>query len=452
MSMTAPAAAPNVAPRERRRMGGLLWQRNFRLFWAGETVSELGDTTARVAMPLLAVFVLHASTFAVTFLTATAYLPWLLIGLPAGAWVDRLSCRPLMIACDLAAALLYASLPVAAWLGVLTIGHIIAVAAAAGCAGVLFSTAYQVYLTSIVATGDLVEGNAKLQGSASAAAIGGPGIAGLLAGTVGSAAALLVNAVSFLVSAACLFRVRTEARAAPAVAAAPAPARTCVPPGAPGTAEVPAPPMRTGIRQEIADGVRYVAGDPYLRPLTISAALVNLGLTGYGALLIVFLVRVVGLGPGLTGLLLAISGVGGLLGALVASRLSSSFGSARALLLSLPGAMPFGLLIPLTGPGLRLAFFVAGVLIAVSGIVAGSIILGSFRQAYCPPQLLGRVTATMRFLLVGTNPIGALLAGGLGTWLGVRSALWIMLGIAVLSGALLLTRTFRGIRELPARQ
>lgn len=163
--MAAPPAAPNAAPRERRRAGGLLWQRNFRLFWTGETVSLLGDATARVAMPLLAVVVLHASTFAVTLLSAAGYLPWLLIGLPAGAWVDRLSCRPLMIACDLAAALLYASLPAAAWLGVLTIGQVIAVALAAGGAGVLFSTAYQVYLTSIVAPADLIEGNAKLQAS-----------------------------------------------------------------------------------------------------------------------------------------------------------------------------------------------------------------------------------------------------------------------------------------------
>jgi hypothetical protein len=120
------------------------------------------------------------------------------------------------------------------------------------------------------------------------------------------------------------------------------------------------------------------------------------------------------------------------------------------LLLSALGALPFGLLIPLTGPGARLAFFVSGLLISASGVVAGSVILGSFRQTYCPPQLLGRITATMRFLLVGTNPLGALMAGGLGTWLGVRPALWIMIGIAVLSGALLLTRTFRGLKDLPA--
>jgi MFS family permease len=424
--MTAPARAGEAA-RQRQRVGGLLRQRDFGLFWIGETISQLGDTMARVAMPLLAVLVLHASTFVVTLLTATAYLPWLLIGLPVGAWVDRLRCRPLMIACDLVAAVLYGSLPVAAWLGVLTIGQVIVVALLAGGADVFFGTAYQVYLPSIVTTGELVEGNAKLQGSASAAAIGGPGAAGLLAGTLGAAAALLANAVSFLVSAACLLGVRG------------------------GRARItPEPASRAGLRREIADGVRYVAGDRYLRPLTIWASVVNLGLTGYGALAVVFLVRTVGLAPGPAGLLLAASGAGGLLGALVARRVSARFGTARTLLGSALGALPFALLIPLTGPGARLAFFAVGLLVAGGGIVAGSIILGSFRQTYCPPRLLGRVTATMRFLLVGTNPLGALMAGGLATWLGVRSALWIMLGIAVLSGALLLTRTFRGLRDLPA--
>ncbi len=425
--MTAPSAAASEAARERPRIGGLLRQRDFRLFWTGETISQLGDTMARVALPLLAVLVLHASTFVVTLLTATAYLPWLLIGLPAGAWVDRLRCRPLMIACDLVSAVLYGSLPVAAGLGVLTIGQVIVVALLAGSADVFFSTAYQVYLPSIVATGELVEGNAKLQGSAAAAQIGGPGAAGLLAGTLGSVAALVANAISFLVSAACLLGIRGgSARAMPARAG------------------------RTGLRREITDGVRYVAGDPYLRPLTIWAAAVNLGLTGFGALAVVFLVRVVGLGPGLAGLLLAAAGMGGLLGALVARRISARFGTARTLLLCAVGALPFALLIPLTEPGPRLAFFVLGLLISGAGIVAGSVILGTFRQTYCPPRLLGRVTATMRFLLIGTNPLGALMAGGLATWLGVRPALWIMLGIAVLSGGLLLTRTFRGVKDLPA--
>jgi len=162
--------------RTSRRLGGLLWQRNFRLLWIGETVSGVGNAMAVVGVPLLAVTVLHASTFAVAALTAAAYLPWLAIGLPAGAWVDRLSCRPLMITCDVVSALLYASLPAAAWMGVLTTGQLVVVALLAGVANVFFTTAYRVYLPSLISAAELIEGNAKLQGSASAAAIGGCGV------------------------------------------------------------------------------------------------------------------------------------------------------------------------------------------------------------------------------------------------------------------------------------
>jgi len=163
---------------------------------------------AVVGVPLLAVTILHASTFAVAALTAAAYLPWLVIGLPAGAWVDRLPAQPLMIACDVLSALLYASLPAAAWLAVLSTGQVVVVALLAGAANVLFATAYQVYVPTLVTAGELVEGNAKLQGSAAVATIGGRAAAGLAAEAVGAALALLFNAASFLVSAACLLRLR----------------------------------------------------------------------------------------------------------------------------------------------------------------------------------------------------------------------------------------------------
>ena len=191
-----------------RRRGSLLWHRNFRLLWIGETISGAGSSMAAIGVPLLAVTALRASTFAVSTLTAAAYLPWLVIGLPVGAWVDRLATRPLMIACDLISALLYASLPVAAWLGVLDIGQVVAAALLAGAANVFFATAYQVYLPSLVTAADLVEGNAKLQGGAQVASIGGRGLAGLAAEAIGAAPALLFNSASFLVSAACLLRIR----------------------------------------------------------------------------------------------------------------------------------------------------------------------------------------------------------------------------------------------------
>jgi MFS family permease len=191
--------------------GGLLRQGGFRRLWVGETISQLGNAMAVVGVPLVAVIVLHASTFAIGVLTASAWLPWLVIGLPAGAWVDRLPARRVMIACDVISTAVYASVPAAAWAGVLTPGQLLAVQLLGGAASVLFMTAYQVYLPSLVKPDELIEGNTKMQGSASAAAFAGPSLAGLIAQLLGPVTALLGNAVSFVVSAACLVGTRPSA-------------------------------------------------------------------------------------------------------------------------------------------------------------------------------------------------------------------------------------------------
>ncbi len=432
-------------PAGERRFGGLLRQRSVRLLWIGETVSQLGNTMAVVGVPLVAVIVLHASTFVVGVLTAAGWLPWLLIGLPAGAWVDRLPARRVMIGCDVISAVVYGSVPVAAWAGVLSTGLVIAVQLLGGAASVLFMTAYQVYLPSLVRPGDLIEGNTKMQGSASAAAFAGPSLAGLAAQLVGAATAVLCNAVSFVVSAVCLLGARPPRRPAPVPTAA---GRA----GLRRTRARGAAAGRAGLRREITDGLLLVLRDPFLRQLSVFWAVANLALTGYAALLVLFLVRVVGLTPGAVGLLAAVPGVGGILGALLTRRITARFGTARVLVLSTLCAVPFGLLIPLTGPGPRLAFYVAGSLLAYTGIAVGNIIIAAFRQSYSPPGMCGRVTATMRFLIFGTSPLGALLGGSLGTWLGVRDALWLLLGAAALSGTLLLTRALTASPDLPTRQ
>jgi MFS family permease len=418
----------------KRRPGGLLWQRSFRLLWFGETISQLGNAMAIVGVPLVAVIVLHASVVVVGVLAAAGWLPWLVIGLPAGAWVDRWPARRVMIACDLVSAVLYASVPCAAWAGALTIWLVVVVQLAGGAASVLFMTAYQVYLPSLVASPDLIEGNTKMQGSASAAAFAGPGLAGVAAQLAGAVTALLGNAVSFLVSAACLVAARPAGSGSGSGLARPAHRDRAA----------------TTLRREIADGLVLVLRDPFLRQLSTFWAAANLALTGYAALLVVFLVRVIGLAPGSVGLLTAIPGAGGIIGALLTGRITSRYGSARGLLLSTWCAVPFGLLIPLTGPGWRLGFYVVGALAAYTGIAVGNVIIAAFRQSYSPPGMCGRVTATMRFLIFGTSPVGALLGGALGSLLGVRAALWILLAAATASGTLLATRALLGRRDLPA--
>ncbi|MGB6581664.1 MAG: MFS transporter [Streptosporangiaceae bacterium] len=408
------------------RFGGVLWQRNFRLLWVGESISAIGNAMAVVGVPLLAVESLHASTFVVAALTAAAYLPWLVIGLPAGVWVDRLPRRPLMIICDVVSALLYASLPIAAWLGALTIGQVVIVALAAGSCNVFFSTAYRAYLPSLVTAADLIEGNAKLQGSMSVANICGRGAAGIVAQAVGYAAALLFNAASFLVSAACLLLIRT---------------------GTPPHEPVP----RDTVRAEISAGIRFIARDRFLRPLTIYPAVSNLAYSGSTALVVVFLIRVAGFGAAAVGLLMAFAGIGGLLGAVTARRLARRLGTARTLWLSALGTGLFGLLIPLTATGPRAACYAIGSAVVAAGIIIFNTIASSFRQTYCPPSMLGRITASMSFLVFGSIPLGALLAGALGDTLTVRAALWVTLTIYALSGTLLLTPVLRTERDLPSQ-
>ena len=207
----------------------------------------------------------------------------------------------------------------------------------------------------------------------------------------------------------------------------------------------------TTARAEILEGGRFIARDPYLRPMTIYSTISNMAFGGVTALVVVFLVRVVGLGSAAVGLVMAMGGIGGVAGAVVVGRLAIRLGTARVLLLSALGAGLFGLLIPLTGPGAGVAFYVIGWAVDAAGIAMGSIIAASFRQAYCPPSMLGRATASMRFLGFGSVPFGALAAGGLGTALGIRGALWVILGVDALSGTILVDSRHTIPQEPPQR-
>jgi predicted MFS family arabinose efflux permease len=408
--------------------GTLLMRPAFGLFWAGETVSGIGNMMATVAMPLVMVVVLHASTLAVGLLTTVMYLPWLVVSLPAGVVVDRLPLRRSMVITDLVEAALFAGIPVAVWLHVLNVAVVFAVAFLTGAANVFFTTAYQALVPSLVRRDELVTANAWLTGSASTAQLAGPGLSGLVAGSLGVIYALLLNSASFLVSAACLLGTRRRP--------------------APETRSVPARPGRS-LGRDIADGIRFVSRDRYLRPLTLWAAVVNIGLAGSDALLVLFLIRVVHVGPGTVGFLFTLTGIGSIGGALAAKGVVSRLGSARAMFLAGAFLTPFALLIPLAGPGTGLVFLVAGRAVAFAGIVVANVIVASFRQSYAPPEMLGTVIATTRFVLMGAYPAGAAIGGVLGTWLGIRPALWITFGAVAVAGACLFTPSIRGRRDLP---
>ncbi|OKI20877.1 MFS transporter [Streptomyces sp. CB03911] len=415
---------PKVEERPPRGRWGLLAEPDFRRLWIGETTSGLGTAVGNVALALVAVVTLGASPFMVGLLTASAWLPWLFLGLTAGAWVDRWPRRTVMLVCDLALLVLFASVPVAGWLGVLTIGQLVVVALLTGAVKVFLSTAYGAVVPSLVARPDLLEANVKLRAGESAVEIAGPGVAGVVSQLFGAATGMLLDAVTYLVSA--LFLGAIETREKP-----------------------PARAARQSIVREIGEGVRFLVRDPYLRTLACFGAVGNLALNGIQAVQTVFLVRGVGLDQGGVGLVFAVVSVGGLVGASVAGRIARRFGTARGLLVCELVVAPFILLLPTAGRGVPLPVSVLAWSVAVCGVVAGNVIAGSFYQTYCPPEMIGRIRASASTVNYSAIPVGALLGGYLGGVLDSRTTIWIMSAVLLSAGLILLASPIRSLRNFP---
>lgn len=405
-------------------MSGLLRTRNFGLLWIGESTSAVGSAITTVALPLVAVSTLHASAAAVSLLTAAAWLPWLLIGLPAGVWVDRWPRRRTLLIADIGSALTIAAIPIAAWTHTLTMAVLLIAALLAGTASIFFNIAFGAFLPSLVPIEDRLEGNSRLQTSGSVAQVVGPGLGGLLAEAAGAVSGILIDAVTFLVSAACLLGLRP----------APEPAQ--------------ARPRANMLRQ-IAAGIRLIFEGRLLRAMLFVAAAGNFALMGITALRIVFLVRTEGAAPGTAGLVIGIGSLGGILGATLATHTARRLGDARTYLLANLVAAPFILLIPLAGHGWRLTLYAVGAFVTMTGTMMSNVITMTFRANIVPAEVLGRVTAASRFFVLGTIPLGAATAGFLASEFGTRTAMWTLACLYAATPLMLLTTPARTIRELP---
>jgi MFS family permease len=405
--------------------GVLIHHRDFRLLWGGETVSELGSQVSLLAIPLLAVRTLHATTFQVGLLTAASTAAFLIVGLPAGVWVDRIRRRWVMITADLGRMLSLGSIPVAYALDALTMVQLVVVTLLTGILTVFFDVAYQSYLPSLVGRENLVEGNAKLTGSEQVAAVAGPSIAGGLVQAFGSSYAIAVDSVSFLVSGAAVGAIRTEE---------PAP-------------EVPEGGHRS-LTHDIGEGLRFVFGNALLRAIAATTATANFFNGIAAAVEVVFLVRTVHASPGQIGLLFSLGGVGGVVGALAAGPIARRIGGARATIVGIASGVG-SILMPLTMPGRGLWLFGIGFFFSGFSAVVYNINQVSFRQRLCPDRLLGRMNASMRFVVWGVLPIGALIGGVLGTHLGLRTTLWIGVGGELLAVVWLLASPMRTMRDFP---
>jgi MFS family permease len=414
-----------AAPVTRRGLG-LLREFDFRQLFVADTVSQLGTQVSLLALPLVAVLALQASSFEVGVLAACDTLAFLLVGLPAGAWVDRLRRRQVLIAGDLGRAVLLGSVPLAWWAGRLTIVQLFVVAVLTGVCTVFFDVAYQSYLPHLVGRDHLVEGNAKLEVVRATNQIAGPTVAGLLIQWLTAPFAVAVDAVSYLGSALFVGRIRRRE---------PKPER--------------GPDAHLG--REIMEGLRFVLGNRMLRSIAACTGSSNLFSGISYAMEIVLLARVLHLSPGVIGLFMSGGAIGALVAAFAAAPVARWLGQGPTIWIVPAVTAPFALLVPIAQHGWLLWAAAVGNSVWGFGAVVYNVTQVSFRQGLCPERLLGRMNASIRFLVWGTMPIGAFLGGVLGQALGAREAIWIGAVGGLFSFIPVLLSPLRGMRELPTR-
>jgi MFS family permease len=391
--------------------------------WAAQTITQIGSQMTLVALPLLAVAVLDASPIQMGVLTALQTVGFLVIGLPAGVWVDRWPVRRVLIVSDIVRAVALLSTPTAYALDLLRLEQLFVVALIAGTATVFFEIAYQSYLPVLVERAQMVEGNSRLETSRSAAEVVGPGAAGALVQLLGAPLLIAFDALTFALSAAFLGRIqRRDSRPAPTEA-------------------------RRSLRAEIGTGFRFVLGNRLLLRVVATTGISNAFSAVGVTLLVLYCVRDLHLSPSTVGFVIAAGAVGGLVGAVSVGPISRRLGASRSIPLAAAFLAPCGALVPLAST-LGWPLVVIGMFGVNFGVVIYNVLQVSFRQSICPPELLGRMIASIRFLVYGTTPLGALLAGVLATGIGTVATLWIaaagrlVAAVPVLFSPLLRSRDF----------
>jgi MFS family permease len=379
--------------------GLLTTDRGFRHLWIGDGLSKVGSQVAILAMPVLAATTLAASTWQVALLATCGFLPLLLIGLPVGAWADRMRRRPVLVGADLGRAVVLLSVPIAAGLGVLTLAQLYVVEFLIGLGTVVFDVFRAAYVPVLVGRSSLVEANGRLELNRTVGYSAGPALGGQLVSWVGPALAAVATAVGFLWSAGWVWSART---------AEPVPATT-----------------RRHLVREIGDGLRFVLRQPFIRATTLFATAAVAFLATRYAVETLFLLRTVGLSPAGIGFVVTVAGLGTIGGAFAARPIARVLGDVRTVAVSSLAMGAASLLIPLTTVGPGLACYVAGSGLVGFSIVVNNVVAVSLCQMMCPDDMLGRMNATSRFLAWAMLPFGGIIGGALGTALGLRATMWV---------------------------
>jgi MFS family permease len=425
----SPSEVGTIAPRRRS-----LWrQGDFMKLWTGQTISQFGDEITQLAIPLLAINILGAGALEMGILGVVRFLPWIFFTLPAGVWVDRMRRRPILIGADIARAALLGSIPLAFIGDWLTLIQVYVVAFLAGTLEVFFDVAYQSYLPSVVERDELVEGNSKLELSRAGSQVAGPTIAGFLIEAIRAPFAIAIDAVSYLGAALFIgFIRRGESGPEP---------------------HDPAEGRRPSMWQEARAGIGYVLASPYLRSIAACTGTANLFGNIAGAVLILYFVRAedgLGLTPGAIGLILALGNLGVIVGALSGGRMAKAIGIGPTIIASAALAGFAAFAVPLAPPDDPFWVLVIGGVFLGFGVVVYNVNQVGLRQAITPDRMLGRMNATMRLIVWGTIPIGALIGGVLGATVGLQTALWVAAIGQSLSFLPVLLSPVRGLREIPA--
>jgi MFS family permease len=398
--------------------------RSFLLLWTGQTISTLGSTVSDLAIPTAAIFLFHAGPLQVSLLGALETLPFVGVGLLLGPIADRVRRRPILIACDVGRFLVLGSIPLAAVAGALTIYQLYAAALLTGIFNVFFQVGYQAYLPALVTRRLIMGANSRLYVTETVAGTLGPALAGFLIQLVGAARAVAVDSASYLLSAVAFFLIRK-----------PEPK--------------PAAGARAGFRAELAEGLRFVFASPILRRLAAGNATFTVGWRMIEGLLLLFAYRRLHMSPAQVGFLFAVLSVCLVISVLLRERVTRLVGFGRLMFIS-------QLITALPAFGIAASGLVGGVSLLFASIIVQGLASGIFdvaqltlRQLITPDRLQARMNATMRTLFWGPRPLGFLLGGTLGSWIGLVPTMFIGAAICTASAAFFFGPVFFVMKTAP---
>jgi hypothetical protein len=402
---------------------GVRWRGGFGRVWGSSAVSLLGTQVSLLALPLTALGALHASPGQVALLAAAGTAPFLLFGLPAGAWVDRWSRRTLMVRTDLVRGVLLASVPVAYVLGVLSLTQLYVVAFAVGSTSVLFDVASLSVLPALVPADQIAAANGRLEAARAVSQTSGPALGGVLVQLFTAPVAVALDGLSYLVSAA-LLRDLPE-----------------LPPP-------PAPAVRERLVRQVTAGLRFCLSHPYIRPLALGAAWMNFWVEALMAVLLVYAVRDLDLGAATVGIILACSNVGYMAGSLAVPRINTLIGVGQVIVVG--AALQVGFVVAALASGrLTEIGLTLGLAVSAAGTGMWNVNAVSLRQATTPAPMLARMNASNRFLIWGTMPLGAAAGAGLAGLIGLHDTVLLCALMAPASALPVLFSAVRSVESMP---